>query len=148
MACIASAASQQYPPQGPWESLTPSVQPSEEPNPTQPTKGEIALTDEEEFLVSHMPFKLPFKMDKKQIAVTMKLLKEAMKPVIKSKTLQDTVAYIDDVLHYFTLNKDAQMYVTLFFDFMQDVYENKQADRVDKIVRGFIADNSDEVRRQ
>ncbi|MPC67412.1 hypothetical protein E2C01_061587 [Portunus trituberculatus] len=145
LACIASVTSQQYPPQGPWESLTPPVQPSVEAGPVQPSRDEIALTDEEEFLVSNIPFKLPFKMDKKQTAVAMKLLKEAMKPVIKSKTLQDTVAYIDDALEYFVHDRDTQMYVTLFFDFMQDVYEGKQAERVDKIVRGFINDNSDEV---
>ncbi|KAK8404046.1 hypothetical protein O3P69_000247 [Scylla paramamosain] len=84
-------------------------------------------------------------MDKKQTAVAMKLLKEAVKPVIKSKTLQDTVAYIDEALEYFAHDRDTQMYMTLFFDFMQDVYEGKQAERVDKIVHGFITDNSDEV---
>ena len=143
LACIASVASQE-PPQGPWQSLTPPIRPFEQA----PThhKDEVALSDEEEFLVSHIPFKLPFKMTKKQTAVAMKLMKEAVKPVIKSKTLQDTVAYVDDLITYFVDDRDSQMYLTLVLDFMQDVHEGKQSERVDKIVRGLINDNSDEVR--
>lgn len=142
LACISSVTPTE-PPQGPWESLTPSIS---TPAKAKPQRGEVMLTPEEEFLVNNIPFKLPFKMDKKQTAVAMKLMKEAVKPIIKSKTLQETVSYVDDLLHFLVDDVETQMYMTLFLDFMQEIYEGKEREHVDKIVGSFITGNSDEVR--
>lgn len=144
LACIGSVTPTE-PPQGPWQALNPSLG---TPAQDKPQRGEVALTPEEEFLVNNIPFKLPFKMDKKQTAVAMKLMKEAVKPIIKSKTLQESVSYVDDLLHFLVDDIETQMYMTLFLDFMQDVYEGKEREQVDKIVRSFIHGNSDQVRQQ
>lgn len=142
LACIGSVTPTE-PPQGPWQALNPAVA---TPEKAKPQREEVMLTPEEEFLVNNIPFKLPFKMDRKQTAVAMKLMKEAVKPIIKSKTLHETVSYVDDLLHFLVDDIETQMYMNFFLDFMQDIYEGKEREQVDKIVKSFIYDNSDEVR--
>ncbi|XP_071546791.1 uncharacterized protein [Panulirus ornatus] len=143
----------------PWQVLNPPLEspahygPSEpqayrhesyEPTYTELSDDDTELSPEEEFLVSNIPFRLPFKMEKKQLAVVMKLLKEAVKPIIKSKTLRVTLAYFDELLASYNDDPETQMYMSLFLDSLQDMYEGKEAVRFNKIVKGIFTDISDE----
>ncbi|XP_037792322.1 uncharacterized protein LOC119587712 [Penaeus monodon] len=100
--------------------------------------------EEEEMHIPELPFKLPFKMDKKQIAVAMKLLKEAVKPILKSKALRETVAYLDDYLASYNGDIETQLYLRLVLDSAQDIYEGKEAGQIHAIVKDFFTDMSDE----
>jgi len=147
VSCVMSAE----PPVSPWQALNPAlaspVQYSDIPQPQpqyEPTRQDEKsyLSPEEEFLINNMPFKLPFKMEKKQIAVAMKLLKEAAKPVVKSKVLRESVAYLDEVVRDYVDDQDAQVYMTFVLDSLQDLYEGKEATQFHKFMRGFFSDLS------
>nr|XP_027210666.1 uncharacterized protein LOC113804036 [Penaeus vannamei] len=83
-------------------------------------------------------------MDKKQIAVAMKLLKEAVKPILKSKALREAVAYLDDSLSSFNGDIETQLYLRLVLDSAQDIYEGKEAAQIHTILKEYITDMSDE----
>ncbi|XP_042204116.1 uncharacterized protein LOC121853807 isoform X2 [Homarus americanus] len=138
------------PPVNPWQAINPALgentpydalqtNPDVEPTYAE-TDSNTDLTPEEEALISELPFKLPFKMDKKQLAVAMKLLKAAIKPVIKSKTLRETVAYLDALFGFYSEDLEAQMYMTLLLDSLQDMYEGKEAAQLHKLMKGFFTD--------
>ncbi|XP_045615220.1 uncharacterized protein [Procambarus clarkii] len=158
LAFLGMGVSATEPPVSPWQALNPSLAektPYEEPEDieaeetyepsTLEANDTTYLTPEEEYLISNIPIKLPFKMEKKQLAVAMKLLKEAAKPIIKSKTLRQTVAYLDSALGAYSEDLELQMYMTLLFDSLQDLYEGKEAVQLHKIMRGFFTDISDEA---
>lgn len=109
---------------------------------TYPEGGEY--DHEYDYNPTDLPFKLPFKLDKKQVAVAMKLLKEAVKPILKSKRLREAVAYVDDALQSYTGDVETQLYVRFVLDSAQDVYEGKEG-QLQTMVKGFFADGGDEA---
>ncbi|XP_053634082.1 uncharacterized protein [Cherax quadricarinatus] len=151
-------ASASEPGASPWQALNPALT---DTNPYKETEADTTqetfepthleanatseLTPEEEFLVSNIPINLPFKMEKKQLAVAMKLLKEAVKPIIKNKALHQTVAYIDSLLGAYREDLELQMYMTLLLDSFQDMFEGKEAVQFHKVLRGFFTEISDEA---
>lgn len=153
VACLGGVLSQQEPPVSPWQALNPALAgpvssevPQPQYQPPRPEHDRTQLSPEEEFLVNNMPFKLPFKMEKKQIAVAMKLLKEAAKPVVKSKVLRQSVAYLDEVVRAYVDDIEMQMYMSFVLDSLQDFYDGKEATQFHKFMRGFLGDLSgDEV---
>lgn len=109
---------------------------------TYPEGGEY--DHEYDYNPTDLPFKLPFKLDKKQVAVAMKLLKEAVKPILKSKRLRETVAYVDDALQSYTGDVETQLYVRFVLDSAQDIYEGKEG-QLQTMVKGFFTDGGDEA---
>jgi len=99
---------------------------------------------EYDYVPTDLPFKLPFKLDKKQVAVAMKLLKEAVKPVLKSKRLREALAYVDNALASYTGDVETQLYVRFILDSAQDIYEGKEG-QLHTMVKGFFADGGDEA---
>nr|XP_027219980.1 uncharacterized protein LOC113812312 isoform X2 [Penaeus vannamei] len=159
LACLAGVARASEPPVSPWQVLNPPLEAESDTldlDPLQNTYPEeyesdsnvTAYEDEEEeegyTHVPELPFKLPFKMDKKQIAVAMKLLKEAVKPILKSKALREAVAYLDDSLSSFNGDIETQLYLRLVLDSAQDIYEGKEAAQIHTILKEYITDMSDE----
>lgn len=156
LACFAGVVRASEPPVSPWQVLNPPLEADLDLNPLQNTYPEEYEADsnvtvyededeEEEMHIPELPFKLPFKMDKKQIAVAMKLLKEAVKPILKSKALRETVAYLDDYLASYNGDIETQLYLRLVLDSAQDIYEGKEAGQIHAIVKDFFTDMSDEV---
>jgi len=74
--------------------------------------------------------------------VAMKLLKEAAKPVVKSKVLREYVGYLDEMVTDFVDDQDTQIYLTFILDSLQDFYEGKEATQFHKFMRGFFSDLS------
>jgi len=110
---------------------------------TYPEGGEYD-PQEYDYVPTDLPFKLPFKLDKKQVAVAMKLLKEAVKPILKSKRLREAVAYVDDTLAGYTGDVETQLYVRFILDSAQDIYEGKEG-QLHSMVKGFFTDGGDEA---
>lgn len=73
-------------------------------------------------LVEMLPFKPPFKMDKKQMAVVIKLLKKAVKPVLKSERLRYMVATVDGFVKDLDENQENKEYYIGMLNVAQDVY--------------------------
>lgn len=69
-----------------------------------------------------LPFKPPFKMDKKQMAVIIKLLKKAVKPVLKSERLRTMVSIVDDFIQELEYNQENKKYYAGMLNAAQDVY--------------------------
>lgn len=161
LACMSVGVLSAEPPVSPWQALNPSL--------GEPTRAEIDAAQEEfddtpydvtypeghneterqyhqeeDDMMAELPFKLPFKMDKKQSAVAMKLLKEAVKPVLKSKRLQEFVAYLDDSIASYRSDLESQMYVTLVLDSLQEIYEGKETSELNIILKRFFENMSDE----
>jgi len=83
----------------------------------------MALAMEEEMMVDMLPFKPPFNMDKKQMAVIIKLLKKAVKPVLKSQRLRTMVAIVDDFMQDLENNQENKKYYSGMLDIAQAVYK-------------------------
>lgn len=156
LACLGGVARASEPPVSPWQVLNPPLRgegdaydigPLENTYPEeQETDANVATyEDEEEEYIPELPFKLPFKMDKKQVAVAMKLLKEAVKPILKSKSLRETLAYFDEALASFSSDIETQLYLRLILDSAQDLYEGKESAQIHMIMKDFFTDMSDEV---
>lgn len=109
-------------PQSPWPTLTPTAQPVKQAFDQGQAIAQLALTMEEEILVEMLPFKPPFKMDKKQMAVIIKLLKKVVKPVLKSERLRSMVAIVDDFMQELEYNQENKKYYTGMLNAAQDVY--------------------------
>jgi len=109
-------------PQSPWPTLTPTAQPAKQAFDQGQAIAQLALTMEEEILVEMLPFKPPFKMDKKQMAVIIKLLKKAVKPVLKSERLRNMVAIVDDFMQELEYNQENKKYYSSMLNAAQDVY--------------------------
>jgi len=109
-------------PQSPWPALTPTPQPVKQSFNNEQAIAQLALTMEEELLVEMLPFKPPFKMDKKQMAVIIKLLKKAVKPVLKSERLRTMVHIVDDFMQDLEYNQENKKYYTGMLNAAQDVY--------------------------
>ncbi|XP_047491740.1 uncharacterized protein LOC125040974 [Penaeus chinensis] len=157
LACFAGVARASEPPVSPWQVLNPPLEADFDIDSLQNTYPEEYEADsnvtvyedeeeeeEEEMHIPELPFKLPFKLDKKQIAVAMKLLKEAVKPILKSRTFRETVAYLDDSLASYKDDIETQLYLRLALDSAQDIYEGKEAGQIHSIVKEFFTDMSDE----
>ncbi|XP_042873927.1 uncharacterized protein LOC122254340 [Penaeus japonicus] len=155
LACLGGVARASEPPVSPWQVLNPPLReegdaydigPLENTYPEeQETDANVATyEDEEEEYIPELPFKLPFKMDKKQVAVAMKLLKEAVKPILKSKSLRETLAYFDEALASFSSDIETQLYLRLILDSAQDLYEGKESAQIHMIMKDFFTDMSDE----
>lgn len=129
LVCLAVSVSGEAP-QSPWQSLTPSTHPVKQENNYNAKKtfdqgqaiAQLALTLEEEMLVEMLPFKPPFKMDKKQMAVVIKLLKKAVKPVLKSERLRYMVATVDGFVKDLDENQENKEYYIGMLNVAQDVY--------------------------
>ncbi|XP_063593382.1 uncharacterized protein LOC134770441 [Penaeus indicus] len=156
LACFAGVARASEPPVSPWQVLNPPLEadldvysaqntyPEEyEADPDVPDY-EDELEEEEEMHIPELPFKLPFKLDKKQVDVAMKILKEAVKPILKSRALREYVAYFDDSLASYNGDIETQLYLRLALDSAQDIYEGKEAGQIHSVVKEFFTDMSDE----
>jgi len=109
--------------QSPWPTLTPTPQPVKlQSFDNGQAVAQLALTMEEEILVDMLPFKPPFKMDKKQMAVIIRLLKKAVKPVLKSERLRTMVSIVDDFMQDLENNQENKKYYSGMLDIAQTVY--------------------------
>jgi len=124
-------------PQSPWPTLTPTPQPVKQSFNNEQAIAQLALTMEEELLVEMLPFKPPFKMDKKQMAVIIRLLKKAVKPVLKSERLRTMVAIVDDFMQDLEYNQENKKYYTGMLNAAQDVYR--------EVNRMYNTENMDEA---
>jgi len=122
LVCLALGVSSETP-QSPWPALTPTTQPVKQTFDNGHAIAQLALTLEEEVLVEMMPFKPPFKMDKKQMAVVLKLLKKLVKPVLKSERLRTMVAIVDEFMQDLEYNQENKKYYNGMLDAAQDVYK-------------------------
>jgi len=121
LVCLAVGVSSEAP-QSPWPTLTPTAQPQRQSFDNGQALAQLALTMEEEILVDMLPFKPPFKMDKKQMAVIIKLLKKAVKPVLKSERLRTMVYIVDDFIQDLEHNQENKKYYAGMLNAAQDVY--------------------------
>jgi len=110
--------------QSPWPTLTPTPQPVKlQSFDNGQAIAQLALAMEEEMMVDMLPFKPPFNMDKKQMAVIIKLLKKAVKPVLKSERLRTMVSIVDDFMQDLENNQENKKYYSGMLDISQAVYK-------------------------
>jgi len=121
LVCLTVGVSSEAP-QSPWPTLTPTAQPQRQSFDNGQALAQLALHMEEEVLVDMLPFKPPFKMDKKQMAVIIKLLKKAVKPVLKSERLRTMVSIVDDFIQDLEHNQENKKYYAGMLNAAQDVY--------------------------
>ncbi|XP_066987519.1 uncharacterized protein [Macrobrachium rosenbergii] len=164
LVCLSVGTLAQESPISPWQSLNSAMSDAPKDDAAAGKTGEEEFSDapydvtypeadyqnetdymsDEELILQSLPFKLPFKMDKKQLAVSMKILKAAVKPILKSKELRDAVAYIDESLAKYKTDLESQMYVTLLMDSMQEIYEGKETAELNMMIKRIFTDMSDE----
>jgi len=120
--CLALGAVHGEAPTSPWPELTPTQKPAKQTFDQGQAMAQLAMTMEEELLVEMLPFKPPFKMDKKQMAVVIKLLKKLVKPVLKSERLRTMVSIVDDFMQELEHNQENKQYYIGMLNAAQDVY--------------------------
>lgn len=157
--CMGVSVLSAEPPVSPWQALNPAlaeathfevtnIQEEYDDAPYETTYSEAQYSNETdyEYTTEEELFanRLPFKMDKKQISVAIKLLKAAVKPVLKSKRVRDAVAYIDESLTSYKTDLETQLYISLLLDSMQEIYEGKETSELNMLLKRFFTDMSDE----
>jgi len=112
LVCLALGVSGEAP-ESPWPVLTPKAFPAKQTFNQEHAIAQLALTLEEEVLVEMLPFKAPFKMDKKQMAVVIRLLKKLVKPILKSERLRTMVAIIDGYIQDLAEEENKKYYADI-----------------------------------
>ena len=64
----------------------------------------------------------------------MKLLREAVKPVVTSESLKEMVEYVDDAVHAFIEDVETQLYLRLVLDTTQEIYEKKESTQINRMI--------------
>ncbi|CAL4069835.1 unnamed protein product [Meganyctiphanes norvegica] len=121
LVCLALSVNGEAP-QSPWQTLTPTAKPVKHAFDQGQAIAQLALHMEEEILVEMLPFKPPFKMDKKQMAVIIKLLKKGVKPILKSERLLTMISTVDDFIQDLESNQENKKYYAGMLNAAQDVY--------------------------
>lgn len=132
-------------PMSPWQSLNEKMV-KEDKYDTQYKEAPKKVKDTADVVLGYyedLPYKLPFKVDKKQVQVAMKLLREAVKPVVTSETLREMVEYVDDAVHSFIEDVETQLYLRLVLDTTQEIYEKKESTQINAMIEDFLVGDAE-----